>query len=199
MTTKRLFDLIVSIPSLVALSPLMVVVAIWIKFDSAGPVIFRQERIGLGGTPFNILKFRTMTHGSERAESLLTSADDARITQCGKILRRFKIDELPQFLNVALGQMSIVGPRPEVRKYVELYPDDVRQRVLSVRPGITDNTAIRFRNENALLTGVEDKEREYVERILPIKLSMYESYVENQSLSGDLTLIFQTIGSVFKN
>ncbi|MDH3469673.1 MAG: sugar transferase [Gammaproteobacteria bacterium] len=195
---KRLFDLVFSIPALVVLSPLMIVCAIWIKLDSNGPVLFRQERIGREGVPFKILKFRTMADQNTGSKPLLTTQDDERITRCGKILRRLKIDELPQFVNVVAGQMSIVGPRPEVGKYVDLYPESSRQKILSVRPGITDNASIKFRDEGAMLAAADNPEQEYIETILPTKLSIYEEYVDNQSLAGDLLLILRTAWSVVR-
>jgi len=198
MIAKRLFDLVFSIPALVVLSPLMIVCAIWIKLDSNGPVLFRQERIGREGVPFKILKFRTMADQNTGSKPLLTTQDDERITRCGKILRRLKIDELPQFVNVVAGQMSIVGPRPEVGKYVDLYPESSRQKILSVRPGITDNASIKFRDEGAMLAAADNPEQEYIETILPTKLSIYEEYVDNQSLAGDLLLILRTAWSVVR-
>ena len=176
----------------------MFVVAIWIKADSSGPVIFGQERIGRDGVPFRILKFRTMSVRETDGGLLVTKTTDERITSSGRMLRQFKIDELPQLVNVVLGQMSIVGPRPEVKKYVNLYPDSTRKKVLSVRPGITDNAAIEFRDEGTLLAAADDPEREYVDSILPQKLSLYENYIDNQSLTGDLVLIFRTLVRVFR-
>lgn len=189
---KRLFDLILAVPVLILVSPLMLVSAIWIKLDSKGPIIFRQERIGRDCVPFSIMKFRTMVSRKVQGDSLITTSTDLRITRCGRILRLLKIDELPQLINVIAGQMSIVGPRPEVQKYVELYPEAARQKILSVRPGITDNASLRFRDEGALLASADDPEREYIETILPTKISMYVDYVDNQSLAGDLLLILRT-------
>ena len=196
MIAKRFFDLVFSIPALVILSPLMIVCAIWIKLDSTGPILFRQERIGRGGVPFRILKFRTMADEEAGGKPLITKKNDERITRCGKVLRRLKVDELPQFVNVIAGQMSIVGPRPEVKKYVDLYPESSRQKILSVRPGITDNASIRFRDEGAMLAAADNPEQEYVETILPAKISIYEEYVDNQSLAGDLRLMLRTAWKV---
>lgn len=196
MTSKRNFDLAFAIPGLILMSPLMIAIAIWIRLDSHGPIIFRQTRIGRGGVPFNIFKFRTMFMRSEANDPVITKTSDARITRCGKAIRKLKIDELPQLMNVMLGDMSIVGPRPEVKKYVDMYPKVSRESILSVRPGITDNTAILFRNEGDLLALADDPEREYIEKILPRKISMYEDYVENQTLTGDLILILKTVFSV---
>ena len=197
MTSKRIFDLAIAVPTIILLAPLMIAVAIWIKVDSSGPIIYRQKRIGRGGVPFDIMKFRTMIVRKEDNDLLITKTTDARITRCGKIFRKLKIDELPQFANVVLGHMSIVGPRPEVKKYVDLYPENAREKILSVRPGITDNAALFFRNESDLLAVADDPEQEYIETILPMKLSMYEDYVRNQSLMGDVFLICKTLLSVF--
>jgi lipopolysaccharide/colanic/teichoic acid biosynthesis glycosyltransferase len=197
MIGKRIFDLMVAIPALILLSPLMMIVAIWIKLDSNGPVIFRQKRVGRAGIPFDIFKFRTMTDSRSSGDLLITATSDSRITRIGKVLRKLKLDELPQFVNVVLGQMSVVGPRPEVGKYVELYPESSRKKILSVRPGITDNAALLFRNESDLLANADDPETEYIEKVLPAKIASYESYIDNQSLKGDFFLIFKTLRSVF--
>jgi lipopolysaccharide/colanic/teichoic acid biosynthesis glycosyltransferase len=196
---KRLFDLLVSIAAVIIFSPVMALAAIWIKADSSGPVFFRQERIGRGGVPFYILKFRTMAVDTSDAADFLTGDDDKRITRSGHFLRKCKIDEFPQFFNVILGQMSVVGPRPEVRKYVELYPNQIRSKVLSMRPGITDNASILYRNEGSLLAASEDKERVYREEILPKKLDMYVEYVKDRTFLGDMQIIFRTILSVISS
>lgn len=195
---KRILDLVLAVLALSVLFPLMLLVAIWIKLDSRGPIIFRQERIGRNGIPFAIFKFRTMSVRENDGEVLITKSTDSRITSCGKFLRELKIDELPQFVNVVFGQMSVVGPRPEVRKYVDQFPDSIRKKVLSVKPGITDNAAIAFRDEGMLLAAADDLEREYVERILPKKLSLYVSYIDNQSVGGDLIIVFRTLVSMLR-
>ena len=190
--TKRAFDLVLASIGLVVLSPVMLAIALWVRVDSPGSAIFRQERIGRGGRPFGLLKFRTMRAEPDPAGPLLTAGDDARITRAGRMLRRTKLDELPQLVNVVRGDMSLVGPRPEVAKYVALYPPAVRDRVLSVRPGITDYAAIAFRDESSLLGTGADAEETYVSTILPRKLELYERYVATQSLATDIRLIVAT-------
>jgi lipopolysaccharide/colanic/teichoic acid biosynthesis glycosyltransferase len=188
---KRLFDLLLSLAGLLLLSPLMLAVAAWIKLDSPGPVFFRQERVGRFGVPFRIHKFRTMTHGG--TGSLLTVGADARITRAGAFLRRSKLDELPQLIDVLLGNMSLVGPRPEVPRYVAMYPQPLRDKVLSVRPGITDVASIEYRNENDLLARAADPEREYVNVVMPAKLALAAHYVDHASLRFDMQLILKTM------
>lgn len=188
---KRLFDLLLSLAGLLLLSPLMLAVAAWIKLDSPGPVFFRQERVGRFGVPFRIHKFRTMTHGG--AGSLLTVGADARITRAGAFLRRSKLDELPQLIDVLLGSMSLVGPRPEVPRYVAMYPQTLRDKVLSVRPGITDVASIEYRDENDLLARAADPEREYVNVVMPAKLALAAHYVDHASLRFDMQLILKTM------
>jgi lipopolysaccharide/colanic/teichoic acid biosynthesis glycosyltransferase len=189
---KRLFDVLVAAASLLLLSPLFVLVALWIKLDSPGPVFFRQERIGRHGAPFRIHKFRTMTHGAP-AGAQITVGDDARITRAGAWLRRTKVDELPQLIDVLRGAMSIVGPRPEVPRYVALYPPDLRDKVLSVRPGITDFASIQYRDESAVLARAADPEREYTEVVMPAKLRLAAQYVDEATLASDLRLIGRTL------
>jgi lipopolysaccharide/colanic/teichoic acid biosynthesis glycosyltransferase len=167
----------------------MLAVALWIKIDSSGPIIFRQVRVGRGGRPFRIYKFRSMRVEAQGRGPQLTVGDDARITRVGTVIRRYKIDEFPQFINVLLGDMSIVGPRPEVPRYVGLYPPAVRDLVLSVRPGITDLASIAYRDESDLLGASADPERTYVEQVLPAKLALCERYVRERSFLGDLAII----------
>jgi lipopolysaccharide/colanic/teichoic acid biosynthesis glycosyltransferase len=195
--TKRTFDLVLATIGLIALSPILIAIAVLVKADSRGPALFRQERVGRHGRPFTMLKFRTMRAEPEPAESLLTVADDARITRVGRFLRRTKLDELAQLLNVVRGEMSLVGPRPEMARYVELYPSAVRTTVLSVRPGITDYAALAFRDEASLLGG-SDPEATYVTTILPRKLELYERYVAEQSLATDVRLILLTIRALIR-
>lgn len=197
MQTKRLFDLGFTVPGLLVLAPLLAAIALWVKLDSPGPVFFRQTRVGLKGKLFRIYKFRTMVADAERLGRPLTVGGDARITNSGAFLRKYKLDELAQLFNVLAGDMSLVGPRPEVPKYIALYPDAVRQAVLSVRPGITDFAAIEYKDENALLAGAADPERVYVERILPAKQAYYLKYVAEQNLLLDLRLILATLKAVF--
>ena len=193
--TKRAFDIASAVLGLALLAPLFLVVAAWIKLDSPGPVFFRQERIGRGGTPFRIHKFRTMR--IEAAGPALTVGADPRITRAGSFLRRTKIDELPQLIDVLRGDMSVVGPRPEVPRYVATYPPALRIKVLSVRPGITDPASLQFRDESALLARAADPEREYREVVLPQKLRLAADYVDTASLGGDLRLIAATLRALW--
>lgn len=190
--TKRTFDLVLATIGLIVLSPVLIAIAVLVKVDSRGPALFRQERVGRHGRPFTMLKFRTMRAEPQAAGSLLTVADDTRVTRVGRFLRRTKLDELAQLLNVVRGEMSLVGPRPEMARYVELYPPTIRETVLSVRPGITDYAALAFRDEAALLGGT-DPETTYVSTILPRKLELYQRYVAEQSLATDVRLILLTI------
>ncbi|MCW8933010.1 MAG: sugar transferase [Gammaproteobacteria bacterium] len=197
MLAKRIFDLILVIPGLLFLSPLFLILALWIKTDSTGPFFFRQERVGKSGRLFQIYKFRTMVFNAESMGARVTVGQDSRITRSGKVLRKYKLDELPQLLNVLKGEMSLVGPRPEVPEYVVHWPEDVRDLVLSVPPGITDFASIEFRNENELLEGVSDPVDEYIRKITPIKLNYYSRYVKERSLTVDISLIFNTLVAIF--
>jgi len=196
MKTKRVFDLTLSLAGLFMLSPLFLALAVWIRLDSPGPVFFRQVRVGKSGKPFRIFKFRTMQADAETKGPRITVGEDPRITRVGRFLRRHKLDELPQLINVALGQMSLVGPRPEVQRYVALYPAEVRDLVLSVPPGITDFASIEYRNESELLCLSDDPEAAYINDVMPIKLRYYERYVRERSLWLDLKLILATIRSI---
>lgn len=193
---KRLFDIAFALLALLLLGPLLLAVALWVRLDSPGPVFFRQQRVGRRGQLFDIYKFRTMQTGAEAMGPQITVGEDARITRAGAWLRRSKVDELPQFINVLRGDMSVVGPRPEVPRYVAQYPADVRQAVLSVRPGITDLASIEFRDESALLARSQDPERTYVEQILPAKLRHAQQYVRTHSLGLDLRIIARTVLAV---
>lgn len=195
--SKRLFDLVLAGVGLVVLAPVFAAIALWIKLDSPGPVFFRQVRIGQHGKPFRIHKFRTMVPSSGTPLQL-TVGEDSRITRSGRFLRRLKLDELAQLVDVVQGSMSLVGPRPEVPKYVALYPDDVRAIVLSVKPGITDSASIRYRNESEILARAADPEREYTQTILPAKLQHYVQYVNTRTLAGDLGIILQTLGAILR-
>lgn len=195
MLTKRWFDIVAALAGLALLAPLMLVLAAWIKVDSAGPVLYRQRRVGRNGVPFRIVKFRTM-HTSAEEIGQLSLADDARATRAGRLLRRHKLDELPQLFNVLRGEMSLVGPRPEVPRYVEHYPPAVRDLVLSVPPGITDWAAIHFRDEGEILRRAADPERTYVLQVLPVKLEYYVRYVQQRSLFTDLRILFHTVGAL---
>lgn len=189
---KRLFDIACAATALLLLCPVLLAVALWVRLDSPGPVIFRQQRVGRGGRLFSIFKFRTMRVGAEAAGLPLTVGADARITRAGAWLRRSKVDELPQLVNVLWGDMSLVGPRPEVPRYVALYPADLRETVLSVRPGITDLASLAYRNESTLLAHSADPERTYAEEILPAKLRCACQYVHTRTLWLDLKILVQT-------
>lgn len=187
--TKRCLDLVVAALGLALLVPVLVVVAIAIRCSSPGPVFFCQRRVGRGGVPFRLYKFRTMRHDTGGAS--ITAAGDPRITSIGRFLRHWKLDELPQLLNVLRGEMSLVGPRPEVARYVRL-DDPEQQRVLSVRPGVTGASQITFRNEEALLARQSDPESYYVTTLLPAKLALDLEYLRHASLRRDLRLLVQT-------
>lgn len=191
---KRAFDVASSAAGLAVLAPVFLIVAVLIKAQDRGPVFFRQERVGRHGRPFRIHKFRTMRVAN--AGALITSADDARITPVGAFLRRTKLDELPQLIDVLRGDMSVVGPRPEVPRYVALWGDAARAEILSVRPGISDPAAIAFRNEQDELAAADDPERHYVEVILPQKVAMYLDYVRTRSFAGDLRVVFRTFAEI---
>jgi lipopolysaccharide/colanic/teichoic acid biosynthesis glycosyltransferase len=190
---KRLFDLAFSALALALLAPVLLAVAAWVRWDSPGPIFFRQSRVGRRGELFRIYKFRTMHAHAEAAGPPITIGADARITQAGGWLRRTKLDELPQFINVLRGDMSVVGPRPELPAYVALYPQPVRDSVLSVRPGITDLASIEFRDESTLLGQSIHPEQTYIEQILPIKLRYAMDYVQSHTLGSDLKIIARTV------
>lgn len=193
---KRAFDVASSAVGLVVLSPVFLGVAVTIKLTDGGPVFFRQERVGMGGRVFRIHKFRSMRVANEGA--LVTSANDSRITPVGAFLRKSKLDELPQLIDVLVGDMSVVGPRPEVPRYVELWGEETRREILSVRPGITDPAAIAFRNEQDELAAADDPEQHYVEVILPKKVAMYRDYVQHRSFGGDLAVIARTFAAIVR-
>lgn len=194
MTAKRFFDVVVATTGVLLLAPLFAVVAILIRLDSAGPAIFRQTRVGRGFRPFQIMKFRTMAIQQGEGAKSLTVDGDARITKVGRWLRRAKLDELPQLLNVLLGDMSLVGPRPELPKYVDMFRDHYAL-VLRVRPGITDPASLKYRSESAILAQSPDPELEYRQRILPEKLRLSAEYAERSTFGSDLVLIFRTVFS----
>ena len=194
---KRAFDIFFSAGALLVLAPLLLGVALWVKADSPGPVFFRQRRVGLHGREFLIFKFRTMRTDAEARGLQITVGADTRITGSGAFLRKYKIDEFPQFLNVLFGDMSVVGPRPEVPRYVALYPQSVRDLVLSVRPGITDLASIEYRDENALLGRSADPEFTYVNEVMPAKLAYCERYVLERSFKGDLSIIRRSFAASF--
>lgn len=191
---KRLFDLAASLVALVLLAPLFVLLALAIKLDSPGPVFFRQQRVGRGGRPFAIHKFRTMVADAPERGGALTVGADPRITRVGRWLRDRRLDELPQFIDVLRGEMSLVGPRPEVPQYVAQYPAALRERVLSVRPGITDPASLAFIDEARLLAASSDPERTYVDEVLPRKLSISADYAHRAGLGTDLAVLWRTLG-----
>ena len=195
--SQRIFDLVAASFGLVLLSPLFAVVAVLIKRSSPGPVFYRQERVGRGGRPFWIFKFRTMRPDADRLGGPLTVGADPRITPVGAVLRKYKLDELPQLINVVLGDMALVGPRPEVLRYVAHY-DERQRRVLDVRPGITDPASIAYRDENALLAGAADPEATYIREVMPAKLAMNLEYLERRTLMTDLGIILDTFAKVFR-
>ena len=195
---KRLFDQLVAAAALVVLSPLLLALAAWIKLDSPGPVFFRQERVGRFGRSFRIHKFRTMVADAPQRGPALTVGEDPRITRAGHWLRRTRLDELPQLLDVLAGDMSLVGPRPEVPRYVQHYPPGLRERALAVRPGITDPSSLAFLDESSLLAAAADPEREYIEHILPRKLQCAADYADHASLWTDLRVIWRTLGVLVK-
>lgn len=189
---KRCLDSLASFIGLLLLFPLLLLIAIWIKTSSAGSVFYTQYRVGKNFKPFKLYKFRSMTVGADKKGLSITSANDTRITKVGKIIRKYKIDELPQLLNVLKGDMSLVGPRPEVERYVNLKRQDYTQ-ILKVKPGITDNAAIAFRNEEEILAQYQDKEKAYIEIILPKKIELYQQYIGEMSFVKDIQLILKTI------
>ena len=193
---KRLFDLFFTLIGLLLLAPLFVLLALWVRLDSPGSVFFRQERVGRNGKLFRIFKFRTMCLDAEAQGRQITVGDDPRITRSGRYLRKTKLDELPQLLNVIRGEMSLVGPRPEVPRYVALYPSQVRERVLSVPPGITDLASIEYRDENAILGRAADPDKAYIEEVMPAKLAFCERYVAERSLWTDFILILRTLRAI---
>ena len=195
--TKRMFDVAAALTGLVLLAPLFVAVAAWIRLDSPGPVFFRQERVGRGGVPFRIHKFRTMRVAAGPSGPAITVGADSRITRAGAFLRRTKLDELPQLIDVLRGDMSVVGPRPELPQYVAAYPPELRAKVLSVRPGITDPASLQFRDESTLLARAADPEREYRDVVLPAKLRLAADYVDQATLAGDLRLIAATLRALW--
>jgi lipopolysaccharide/colanic/teichoic acid biosynthesis glycosyltransferase len=195
--SKRAFDLLGAMAGLIVLAPLLLLIAFWIRFDSPGPVLYRQQRVGRGGTLFTINKFRTMHHRPVDGPQLTVGADP-RVTRAGRFLRHYKLDELPQLWNVVLGSMSLVGPRPEVPRYVDCYPPEQRRVVLSVAPGITDWAAIRYKDENAILARAADPERAYVEAVLPVKLDYYVRYVKERSFWGDVRILVHTLAAIVR-
>lgn len=190
---KRIFDLCFAILGLVLLAPLLIALALAVKLSSPGPVFFRQERVGRYGQIFRIHKFRTMVVDAERSGLQITISGDSRITKAGRVMRKYKLDELGQLIDVVQGTMSLVGPRPEVPQYVCHYPPGLRSMVLSVRPGITDSASIEYREESSILARSADPHRTYVDEILPQKLEHYVAYARAHSVLGDIRIIVRTI------
>jgi lipopolysaccharide/colanic/teichoic acid biosynthesis glycosyltransferase len=196
-TVKRIFDLLVSVLLLLALAPIFAALGVAIWLSDGRPLLFRQLRVGRHGQDFVLLKFRTMSVLKSAEKGRFDAGCSRRVTAIGKILRKTKLDEIPQLWNVLRGEMSLVGPRPEVRKWVEIYPERW-ERVLQVRPGITDNASIEYRNEENLLGTAKDPEAMYRDEVLPRKLTLYEDYVKNQSLLYDFSILFRTVVVVLK-
>lgn len=189
---KRLFDIVCSFFGLVILSPLFIFLSLWVELSSRGGVFYKQQRVGLNGRDFTLYKFRSMATGSDKKGLLTVGGKDSRITKAGYFIRKYKLDELPQLFNVFKGDMSFVGPRPEVRKYVDMYSEEQR-RVLSVRPGITDIASMKYRNENDLLAKAENPEQYYIDVIMPDKLALNLNYIDTRNFFRDIKLIFRTI------
>jgi lipopolysaccharide/colanic/teichoic acid biosynthesis glycosyltransferase len=192
---KRLLDVFVSSVGLLFLSPLFAAVAVLIKFDSRGPLFFRQERVGQGLRTFCIYKFRTMVVDAPLKGGPLTAPEDPRITRLGRALRKTKVDELPQLINVLRGEMTLVGPRPEVPRYVALFQDDYEE-ILRARPGITDLASLKYRDESSALSLAADPEQEYLTRVLPDKIALAKEYIRRSSFTFDLSLILKTVARI---
>lgn len=192
---KRLFDILASGLGLIVLSPLFAVLAVWIKTDSKGPVFYRQTRVGRDNKDFRLYKFRSMRPDSDKLGLITVGGHDPRVTRSGYYIRKYKLDEFPQLINVFIGDMSLVGPRPEVRKYVDLYTPE-QMRVLSVRPGITSLASIRYRNENEILAQAVDPDRCYIEQVMPDKLAIDLEYVNRATFWNDIKLIFSTFREI---
>lgn len=193
---KRSFDIFFSFFGLILLSPLFLIIAVLVKAESKGPVIYRQTRVGKNDLDFEVLKFRSMRPGSESKGLLTVGGKDSRITKTGYFIRKYKLDELPQLINVLKGEMSIVGPRPEVRKYVLLY-DENQKQVLNVKPGITDIASIKYKNENELLESSDNPEEFYIKEIMPNKIKMNLDYLSDRSFFKDIKVILNTLKAVF--
>lgn len=198
MIVKRLFDLLASGIGLLVLAPILLGISLAIKLESHGPVFFRQERVGRLGKTFRIHKFRTMVTDAERRGLQITVGADARVTKVGAVLRKYKLDELAQLIDVFVGDMSLVGPRPEVPRYVACYPAEAREIVLSVKPGITDRASIEYKDENEILGKAADPHKAYVDEVLPVKIRYYTDYVQNRSFWGDIRIIFATLFAIVR-
>ncbi len=194
---KRALDLAVSVPALIALSPALLVIAALVKAGGPGPVFYAQERVGRRGRPFRLYKFRTMVTDADKSGPAVTSSGDARITPLGRTLRKWKLDELPQLWNVVRGDMSLVGPRPEVRKYTDIFRDDYSE-ILEISPGITDYAALEYRDEEEVLARYPDAEEAYTSVVLPEKIALYRQYLRDMGFRSDLKIIFRTIREVIR-
>lgn len=197
MYPKRMIDFTLALAGLLILSPILILIALFIKLDSPGPVFYLSKRVGWHGKPFKMMKFRTMVVDADKMGASSTPDDDPRITRAGKLLRHYKLDELPQLFNVLRGEMSFVGPRPQVQWAVDLYTEEER-RVLSVRPGITDYASLKFANEGELLKGSSHPDRDYMEKIHPEKMRLSLEYLDKQSLRTDFQILFQTIKAILR-
>lgn len=195
---KRLFDLMITLPMLLLVSPFFLIIALLIKIGSKGPIFYMQTRVGINSRDFKIFKFRTMHINADKAGLLTVGGRDPRVTPIGFFLRKYKLDELPQLLNVLFGSMSLVGPRPEVRKYVDLYNAE-QQKVLSVKPGITDYASIEYSEENDLLAKSNDPEKTYIEEIMPAKLLLNQKYIAEKSIITDLKIIWMTAAKIISH
>lgn len=193
---KRLFDIIVSFIGLVCLSPFLLILSMLIVIESKGGVFYLQTRVGKNNKDFKLFKFRSMAVGSDKKGLLTVGNKDSRITKVGYFIRKYKLDEFAQLINVLKGDMSLVGPRPEVRKYVELYNKE-QQKVLEVKPGITDYASIEYFNENEILSKSDNPEKDYIESVMPHKLQLNQKYISNPSVSHDMIIIFKTIKKIF--
>ena len=193
----RFFDFVLSLVGLVVLAPIFIVLAVWIKIDSVGPVFYKQIRVGQNGKDFGLFKFRSMVVDADKKGLITVGGKDPRITRSGYFIRKYKLDELPQLINVLVGDMSLVGPRPEVRKYVEFY-DDEQNKVLSVKPGITDYASIEYMDENEILGKSMDPEKTYIEEIMPEKIKYNMKYIKNRSLIEYFKIIFLTVLKIIR-
>lgn len=193
---KRIFDFLSSLSVLITLSPLFLIIALWIIIDSKGGIFYKQIRIGKNQNEFGLYKFRSMATGSDKSGQI-TVGNDNRITKVGKFIRKYKIDELPQLINILKGEMSVVGPRPEVKKYVDLYTND-QLKVLSVLPGLSDYASIEYFDEQTVLGKAEDPDKEYIEVVMPAKLKLNLKYIAEKSVATDLKIIFKTLGKIIK-
>ena len=196
---KRLFDIVFSFLGLVLLFPVFIIVALVVKLDSKGPVFYKGLRVGRCGKPFRIYKFRTMIPDADKIGGPSTAADDLRLTKVGKFLKQYQLDELPQLINVLKGEMSFVGPRPEVPQYIELLSKEEKEKILSVRPGMTDYASLWNFHEGEILKGSQDPEKTYLEKIRPKKIELQLKYIKDRSFWLDIKLILKTIFKIFKN